>query len=146
MPFLSSKWPICHEQKIFCYKPLLLLSSTYWPDLWCKILKNSYSGSRVTRMHHFGAQNGPFAPSKKFLEHYYHHSHLPISPFHCATFLKNYSSRSRVMRMRNFWVQNGPFPQVRIFFKKPVNEPCFFHSCLSTCQKSKSNINLLVKY
>ena len=32
------------------------------------------------------------------------------------------------------------------FFKKPANEPCFFHSCLSTCQKSKSDINLLVKY
>ena len=23
------------------------------------------------------------------------------------------------------------------FFRKPVNKPCFFHSCLSTCQKSK---------
>ena len=32
------------------------------------------------------------------------------------------------------------------FFTKPVNKPCFFHSCLSTCQKSKSDINLLVKY
>ena len=32
------------------------------------------------------------------------------------------------------------------FFRKPVNEPCSFHSCLSTCQKSKSDINLLVKY
>ena len=32
------------------------------------------------------------------------------------------------------------------FFREPVNEPCFFHSWLSTCQKSKSNINLLVKY
>ena len=32
------------------------------------------------------------------------------------------------------------------FFRKPVNEPCFFHSCLSTCQKSKSDINLLMKY
>ena len=32
------------------------------------------------------------------------------------------------------------------FFRKPVNEPCFFHSCLTTCQKSKSDINLLVKY
>ena len=50
------------------------------------------------------------------------------------------------MRMCNFWAQNGPFPQMRIFFRKPVNEPCFFHSCLSTCQKSKSDINLLVKY
>ena len=32
------------------------------------------------------------------------------------------------------------------FFRKPVNEPCSFHSCLSTWQKSKWDINLLVKY
>ena len=32
------------------------------------------------------------------------------------------------------------------FIRKPVNEPRFFHSCLSTCQKSKSDINLLVTY
>ena len=32
------------------------------------------------------------------------------------------------------------------FFKEPITEPCFFHSCQSTCQKSKSDINLLVKY
>ena len=50
------------------------------------------------------------------------------------------------MRMPKVWAQNGPFPQMRIFFRKSVNEPGFFHSCLSTCQKSKSCINLLVKY
>ena len=43
-------------------------------------------------------------------------------------------------------VQNGPSPQIRIFFRKPANEPYFFHSRLSTCQKSQSDINLLVKY
>ena len=32
------------------------------------------------------------------------------------------------------------------FFKTPINEPCFFHLYLSTCQKSKSYTNLLVKY
>ena len=32
------------------------------------------------------------------------------------------------------------------FFRKPVNEPCFFHSSLPTCQKSKWDTNLLVKY
>ena len=50
------------------------------------------------------------------------------------------------MRIRNFWVQNGSFAQMRVFFRKPVNEPCVFHSCPSTCQKSMSDINLLVKY
>ena len=48
--FLDPKWPT----------PLLLLSSTYWPFSLCKILKNSYSRSRVMRMRHFWAQNGPF--------------------------------------------------------------------------------------
>ena len=58
---------------------------------------------------------------------------------------KNCYSGSRVMRMRNFWTQNGAFAKIRIF-QKTCYEPCFFHSCLSTCQKSKSDINLLVKY
>ena len=31
-------------------------------------------------------------------------------------------------------------------FRKPVHEPCFFYSCLSACQESKSDIKLLVKY
>ena len=133
-------------KKLFWYKPLLLLSSTYWPFSLCKILKNSYSGSRIMTMHHFWTQNGPFAPNNFFLENYYYHSHLPISSFHCAKFKKNSSSGSRVTRMRNFWAQNSPFPKWKFFFRKPVNEHCFFHSWLSTCKKSKSDINLLVKY
>ena len=32
------------------------------------------------------------------------------------------------------------------FFRKPVNKPCSFHSCLSTFQKSNSDINLLMKH
>ena len=32
------------------------------------------------------------------------------------------------------------------FFRKAVNEPSFFQSCLSICQKLKSDINPLVKY
>ena len=39
-----------------------------------------------------------------------------------------------------------PISSNKNFFKKPVNEPCFFHSCLFTCEKSRSEINLLVKY
>ena len=32
-----------------------------------------------------------------------------------------------------------------LFYIKPVNKTCSFHSCLSSCQKSKSYINLLMK-
>ena len=32
------------------------------------------------------------------------------------------------------------------FFRKPVNNLCSFHSCLSTCQILKSGVDLLKKY
>ena len=37
-----------------------------------------------------------------------------------------------------------PISSKENFIRKPVNEPCFFHSCL--CQKLKSDINLLVTF
>ena len=87
-----------------------------------------------------------FPKQKVFLKNYYYHSHLPISPFHCAKF-KNKNFR---------WIQSyedvqflGPKQVIspnENFFIKPVNEACFFYSCLSTCHKSKSDFNLLVKY
>ena len=38
------------------------------------------------------------------------------------------------------------FPKWEFVLNKPVNELFFFHSCLSTCQKSKSDVNPLLKY
>ena len=51
-----------------------------------------------------------------------------------------------VMRMNLLWTQNSPFAQMRIFLKKPVNKLCFFYSSLSTCQKSKLDIHILMIY
>ena len=53
---------------------------------------------------------------------------------------KFFFNGSRVMRMCHFWIQTI------FFFGKPVNKPVSYHSCLSTFQKSKSDINLLMKY
>ena len=50
------------------------------------------------------------------------------------------------MTMHHFWAQNGPLISNKISFRKSVNEPCFFYSCLPTCQKLQSDINLLLKY
>ena len=68
VPFSGLKLPIFPEKIFFWYKPLLLLSPTYWPFYLCKILKNSYFRSRVMRMHHFWTQNGLFAPNNFFLK------------------------------------------------------------------------------
>ena len=39
-----------------------------------------------------------------------------------------------------------PISPNETFFRKSLNELCFFRSCLSTCQKSKSENSLLEKY
>ena len=65
--------------------------------------------------------------------------------FHCAKFKRNLTMDSELWRCTIFGPKVVHLPQIN-FFRKPINEPCFFYSCLSTCQKSKSDINLLVKY
>ena len=140
---------LCHFQvqngpsvlnNFFWYELLLLLSSNYLPFSLCKIQKNCYSRCRVMRMYHFSAQNGPFDPNKKFFGKLLISFSSTYQPFHCAPFKKKFFQGIQSCGIHNIWDQN------EIFFRKPVNEPCFFHSCLSICQKSKSDINLLVKY
>ena len=56
------------------------------PFHFAKFKTNYHSRSRVTRMHHFWAQNGLFATNffwKKLLISF---SSLPTGPFHCAKF------------------------------------------------------------
>ena len=46
-----------------------------------------------------------------------------------------------------FGPKMDPFAQTKTFFrKKPVDKPSTYHSCLSAFQKSKSDINLLMKF
>ena len=97
---------------------------------------------------------------------------LPIGPFHCAKFKKILTADPELwgctifepkmvhlpITKYIFWkiiniilikiLKKNSSSRSRVldFFRKPINEPCFFHSCLSTYQKSKSDINLLVKY
>ena len=93
----------------------------------------------------FLAQNDPFAQNNFFLK-IINIILIYLLPTFIGQNFKKILPADPVMRMCNFWAQNSPFPIWIFFFRKPVNEPRFFHSCLSTCQKSKSDINLLVKY
>ena len=76
---------------------------------------------------------------------------------HCYFFFIYILALFIVQNLKKFlqWIQNyddAPFlgPKWPIspnenLFRKPVHGPCFFYSGLSTCQKSKSDINLLVE-
>ena len=140
------KMALLSSTKNFWYKTLLLLSSTYWPFSLCKILKNSYFRSRVTRMQHFWAQNGPFAPNKIFFGKLLISFSSTYQPLSLCKILKKFFQRIQSYEDVQFLGPKWPISPNENFFRKPVNEPCFFHSCLSTCQKSKSDINLLMKY
>ena len=66
--------------------------------------------------------------------------------FALCKFLKNFFWKIQSYEDVQFLGPKRPISPNENFFRKPVNEPCFFHSCLSACQKLKSDINLLVKY
>ena len=128
-PFSGLKWPTCSEQIFLGYKPLLLLSSTYWSFLLCKILKSPDSGSRVMTMHHFCVPNWPFAPKNIFQ----FHSDVSIIPIHCAKLKKILQADPELWGSAIFGPKMSHFLKWEFFFRKPVNESFFFHSSLSAC-------------
>ena len=69
-----------------------------------------------------------------------------LAPFIAQNLKKILPANPDLWQCAIFGPKMAHFPKWQFFFRKPVNEPCFFYSCLSTCQKSKSDINLLVKY
>ena len=85
-----------------------------------------------------------------FGTNHYYLFHLPIGLFHCANFLKIHTADQELWGCAIFGPKMVHLPQTKIFqkiinivliyllalFRKPVNDPCFFHLCLSTCQNS----------
>ena len=69
-----------------------------------------------------------------------------LAPFIVQNFKKIFSADPELWGRATFGSKMAHIPKWEFFFRKPINEPCFFHSYLSTRQKSKSDINLLVKY
>ena len=81
-------------------------------------------------MCHFQYQNGPFVLKIFVSTNHCCYFHLPIGPFHCAKSFLWIQSYVDAQFLGPKW----PISPNDNFFGKPVNEPCFFHSCLSTCQ------------
>ena len=93
----------------------------------------------------FLGQNGPFAPNKNFLGKsliLFLSTYWPISLCQILIF---FTIDPELWGFVDFRTKMGQFDQSKIFLG-PVNKPSSYHSCLSTFQKSKSDINLLMKY
>ena len=133
---------------LFLEKQLIKFSCTYWPLSFCKILKKFLGLIQSYEDVPFSGPKWPICPEQNFFgTNHYYYFHLPIGPFHCAKFKKILTVDPELWGCAIFGSKMSEFECLGLnFFRKPVNKPCFFHSYLSTCRKSKSDINLLVKY
>ena len=98
-------------------------------------------------MHHFWTQSGPFAPNIFFFWKII----TTILIYLLAPFIVQNLKKKNLQRIQSyedvqFMGPKWPISPNKNFFRKPVNQPCFFYSCLSTCQKSKSEILMIKEY
>ena len=130
----GAKWPICPEQNFFganhyyCFHlPFILRIQSYEDALFL----------------------GPkwfICPKQIFFGKLLISQSSTYQPLFLCKILKKFFQRIQSYKDVQFLGPKWPISPNENFFRKPVNEPCFFHSCLSTCQKSKSGIDLLLKY
>ena len=143
MLFSGLKSPICHEQTFFganhyhyFYQPIsrfhcpkLKKILTADPELWgCAIF-----GPKMVHLPQtifFGHLLIPFLST-----------YLPLSL--CKILTKLFQGIQCYEDVQILGPKQPPISSNENFVRKPANEPSFFRLCLSTCQKSKSDINLL---
>ena len=82
-------------------------------------------------MPHFWIQEGPFGPNNFFGKI------IDIIINIIVQISKKSFQQIQIYEDVQFLSIKWPVCTNENFFRKPVNEPCSFHSCLSTCQKSK---------
>ena len=130
--------PICPEQNFLILTIIITFIYLLVLFIGQNSKKNSYSGCKIMRMCHFLNPKWFICTKRKSFWKIINITltHL-LDPFIVQNFKKILPVDPDPL-----W----PISQMRILFRKLVNEPCFFHSWLSTFQKSKSNIYLLVKY
>ena len=95
---------------------------------------------------HFWAQNGLFAPNKIF---FWNITSIILiywlATFIVQNFKKILFANPELWGCTIFGPKMAHFPWDFFFFIKHVNEPWFFHSCLSTCQ-NQSEILAIKEY
>ena len=158
--------------KLFLEIQLIKFSCTYETLLFCKILKIFLEPIQSYEDVPFLVPKWPTCPEQFFLcTNHYYYFHLSIGPFHCAKFKKIliadpelwgctiFGPKMAYLSQFFFLEKNiniifiyllAPFLGTKWlifsnenFFRRPVNKLCSFHTCLSTCQKPNSDINLL---
>ena len=119
-----------------CHDPLVLnkffleqTNSITFIYLWVlfivqNFLKNSYSRSRVMRMHYF----------EKIMNITFIYL---LAPFIVKNFQKIVTADPELQGCITFWAISDTFATIKVSLRKRVNNPSSFHSFPSRCQISK---------
>ena len=126
------------QMNFFLEKQLIKFSCTYWPLSFCKILKKFLGLIQ-------SYEDVPICHEQFFLVQTIIITFIYLLALFIVQNLKKFFQRIQSYEDAQFLGPKWPISPNENFFRKPVNEPCFFYSCLSTCQKSKPDINLLMK-
>ena len=118
--------------KIFWYKYHYYFHLPIGPFHWAKFKKILTADPELWRCTIYGPKMVHLPLTNFFLENYSYHSHLLMSK------ILKFFQRIDAQFLSPKWLIS---PNEN-FFRKPLNEPCFFHSWLSMCQKLKSDINV----
>ena len=134
------------QMNFFLQKQLIKFSCTYWSLSFCKILKKFLGPIQNYEDVPFSGPKKPICHKQFFLVQTIIITFIYLLALFIVQNLKKFFLWIQSYEDVQFLGPKWPISPNENFFRKPVNEPCFFHSCLSICQKSKSDINLLVKY
>ena len=134
------------QMNFFLEKQLIKFSCTYWPLSFCKILKKFLGLIQSYEDVPFSGPKWPICPEQNFLVQTIIITFIYLLALFIVQNLKKFLQRIQSYEDAQFLGPKWPISPNDNFFRKPSNEPYFFHSCLSTCQISDSYINLLVKY
>ena len=112
---------ICHEKVFFGCKPLLLLSSTYWPFSLCKILKKFLQGIQSYKDALFLGPKWFICPKQIFFLKKINIIFIYLlAPFILQNFLKNLKDNPDVWGCAIFGPKIPQFFLNKIFFDKPL--------------------------
>ena len=140
VPFLGPKWPICHEQNFFGTNHYYHFHLPIGLFHCAKFKKNFTIDLELWGCAIFGPKmvHSPPPPPP----HFFFWKIINIiliyllPPFIVQNLKIILSADTELWENVQFLGSTWPIsPNENLFFRKPVNEHCFFHSCLSTCQK-----------
>ena len=143
MLFSRPKWPICPEQSFFGTNHCYYFDLPIGPCHCAKFRNILTADAELWRCAIFGPKMVHLRPKIFFWKIVIIILIYLLAPFIVQNLKKILPADPELW---GFLGAKCPISPNDNFFRKSVHEPCFFCSCLSTCQKSKSDINLLVRY